>query len=263
MVDYVFQRRLPYSRQRQSLGWSPRPMICAKLSTSIDNNTSVARNVDSRPWMTKGFENSKGSKRFNTLETEQWKYPWWFILCQTRQKLDTRYCEWLAALPMNYQSLQCQRTLLLQGSTWWYPVSVLLKHLIGRFTFLCLGYYSLPTNIGGEKVPRPLRPSFYGENIQKRIRFDFIYTGRSLDGEIHVLFLNADHFGQCCLISIIVTSALNATHETMHWCALFKTPIQLIADWLAYIKNEAILKVTKKLRVHHYFTWPYFPWSNG
>ena len=122
--------------------------------------------------------------------------------------------------------------------------------------------YCLST-VGGGKIPRPFFPSVHGTAPNVLIQFDDIELGPSTDGCKYVLMLRDDRSDYKWFFAFSDTSAENAAHAIIDWCAAFGVPKELMSDGPTHFKNETVRAVTRRLKVPHHFTLPFTPWSNG
>lgn len=116
---------------------------------------------------------------------------------------------------------------------------------------------------GGGRVPRPYGPAFHGTSANDLLQFDYIEVAPSTTGDKYVLMLRDDHSDYKWFFAFADTSAENAAHAIVDWCAAFGVPKSLMSDGPTHFKNETLNRLSKGLKVPHHFTLPYTPWSNG
>ena len=116
---------------------------------------------------------------------------------------------------------------------------------------------------GGTKIPRPFGPSFYGTFPNELLQFDYIDLGPSSTSDKYVFMLRDDLSGYCWFYPTPSTSAEQASHALIDWCAAFGAPKSFMSDSPTHFKNSTLNLLCKGLRTRHHFTLPYAPWSNG
>ena len=131
---------------------------------------------------------------------------------------------------------------------------------VRSFVRACIHFLS---TVGVGKVPRPFGPSVHGTAPNDLLQFAYIELGPSTDGCKYVLMLRDDHSDYKWFFAFSDTSAENAAHAIIDWCAAFGVPKGLMSDGPTHFKNETVRAVTRGLKVPHHFTLPYTPWSNG
>ena len=116
---------------------------------------------------------------------------------------------------------------------------------------------------GGERIPRPFGPAFFGTKPHDLVQFDYVDLGPSRNGDKYVLMMRDDHSDYKWFFCFPNTDAANAATAIIEWCSTFKVPNALMSDGPTHFKNETVRLVTKNLKTPHHFTLPYCPWSNG
>ena len=119
------------------------------------------------------------------------------------------------------------------------------------------------STVAGVKVPCPFDPAVHGTQANDLLQFDYIELGPSTEGSKYVLMLRDDHSDYKWFFAFPDTSAENAAHAIIDWCAAFGVPNGLMSDGPTHFKNETVRSVCKNLKVPHHFTLPYTPCSVG
>lgn len=77
---------------------------------------------------------------------------------------------------------------------------------------------------GGEKIPRPFGPALHGSKTNDLLQFDYIDLGKAISGPKYVLMLCDDHSEYSWMFAFPDTTAGNAAHALIDWCAAFNVP---------------------------------------
>lgn len=119
------------------------------------------------------------------------------------------------------------------------------------------------STVGGGKVPHPFGQVVHNTKPNDLLIFHYIDFGPSSVGDNYVLMLKKDHSGYCWFFPHGDTCAMNASDAITDRCAAFAVPNGLMSDGPTHFKNETVCLLTKGLKVPHYFTLQYTPWSDS
>ena len=131
---------------------------------------------------------------------------------------------------------------------------------VGLFVKACI--HCLSTT-GGDRVPRPFAPAVHGTKPNDLVQFDYIHMAQCATGDKYILMIRDDHSGYTWFYPSPTTSAEQASHALIDWCAAFGAPVSFMSDGPTHFRNESIRLLAKGLRTRHHFTMAYCPWSNG
>lgn len=156
-------------------------------------------------------------------------------------------------------------SLQLEKHVWWPELHDDVSNFIGN----CLCCEKVRD---GETIPRP-----FGETLQPRkgtdggrndiLSFDFMYIEAPKKDAPHsykyVLVLKDAYSG---FVELVPCTSCN--HEVVveaiaFWCARYGRPRYLRSDQGSHFKNKVLEDLAKRADIHHHFTLPYCPWSNG
>lgn len=113
------------------------------------------------------------------------------------------------------------------------------------------------STVGGQKIPRSFGPSVHGTKPNDLSQFDYVEMARSKTGEKYILMIRDDHSNYKWFFAFDSTSAKNAAHAILDWCAAFGVPSGLMSDGPTHFRNKTLRQVSRRLKVPHHFTLPY------
>ena len=87
--------------------------------------------------------------------------------------------------------------------------------------------------------------------------------GNSESGNAYVLISKDGLSGYVWLKPCESSHAETASKILMEWAAAFGIPMAWMSDQGSHFKKKILSALSKKLRIDHRFSLPYFPWVNG
>jgi len=103
----------------------------------------------------------------------------------------------------------------------------------------------------------------HAEKLNELIHFDFLFMGKSENGEKYVLILK-DDFSSFVLLHFCETADADATVEALvNWFSMFGVVLNWNSDRGSHFKNTVMTRQNRHLHGHHHLTTPYCPQSNG
>lgn len=119
----------------------------------------------------------------------------------------------------------------------------------------------------GETVPRPYGRTLVAEYRNHIVAFDFMYIEKPKLGCEHefqyVLVLKDLYSGMVELVPCKYASHIPVVEALAFWCGRYGTPKILQSDQGSHFKNKILEDLTRRMGIHHHFTFAYCPFSNG
>jgi IS30 family transposase len=106
-------------------------------------------------------------------------------------------------------------------------------------------------------------PALHATKPNELLHWDFLTLPQSETGAKYVLVLRDDMSGFVEFTECSEATAEMVLAALMDWFSRFGVVYTWVTDQGTHFKNQLIEHLRKQLGVHHHFTRPYCPWSNG